>query len=341
MRIAFAGTPAFAAKALAALIEAGFEIVLALSQPDRPAGRGQQRQPSPVKRLALAHGIPVATPASLRPERGDPETGPALAQLREAQADVLVVAAYGLLLPAPVLALPQGLPLASGGRASAINIHASLLPRWRGAAPIVRAIEAGDTRTGISIMQMDEGLDTGPVLLTAVLDIGSQTSAGELTEQLAALGAHTVVEALRAGAQGRLYARPQPAEGVLYARKVEKREAWVDWSEPAARIAARVRAFDPFPGACALWDGVTIKFWRAQVEAPARDAPERLAPGTVVSSSVTGIRVACGPGGRERINLIELQRPGGRRMDVRAFLAGQTVAPGGVWSCGVPPEHER
>jgi methionyl-tRNA formyltransferase len=329
MRIAFAGTPAFAATGLAALIEAGFDICLVLSQPDRPAGRGQQPQPSPVKRLALAHGIPVSTPESLRPSRGGAQTEASLAQLRASAPDVLVVAAYGLLLPEAVLQIPRGLPI-GGGTVGAINIHASLLPRWRGAAPVVRAIEAGDARTGVTIMQMDAGLDTGPILMTEAVDIGPLTTAGALTEQLARLGGRMIVAALRALARGELQARPQPAEGVTYARKVEKSEAWIDWREPAATIAARVRAFDPFPGACSRLDGTTIKIWRAQAVAPRAVAVA--APGVTQAVGPDGIVIACGDGS---LCVTELQRPGGRRLPARDFLAGTPIAEGAAW--GAPP----
>lgn len=346
MRIAFAGTPAFAATALAALLDSGFAVCLALSQPDRPAGRGQHLQPSPVKRLALAHGIPVLTPASLRPDRGGAAALEALAQMRALAPDVLIVAAYGLLLPEAVLLLPRGLPLAQGS-AGAINIHASLLPRWRGAAPIVRAIEAGDARTGISIMQMDAGLDTGPILLTESLAIGPTTTAGELTEQLAQLGGRLIVAALRQAEQGHLRAQPQPASGVVYANKVQKREAWIDWALSAQAIAARVRAFDPFPGACGMLNGSVVKVWRAH--APARVpavAPGQAQPGTVLECGPEGIAVACGtepsaPAADRWLWLTQLQRPGGKRLEAREFLAGTPIAPGTVWGSVAAGDDER
>jgi len=325
MRIAFAGTPAFAAAGLEALLAAGREVCLVLSQPDRPAGRGMQRQPGAVARVAQAHGLPLLAPASLRPERGGAATISALDALRAAQPDVLVVAAYGLILPEAVLQLPRGLPLAAGGATvTALNIHASLLPRWRGAAPIVRAIEAGDTQTGISIMQMDAGLDTGPILLSRAVDITPQVTAGELTDQLAALGAELIVAALADLEDGRLQGRAQPAEGVLYAHKVSKREAWLDWQQPAQQLAARIRAFDPFPGACSDLAGLTIKCWRGHA-LPADPAP----PGTVLAAGAAGIVVACGTGA---LCLTQLQRPGGRRLAVRDFLAGTPVAPGQRWT---------
>jgi methionyl-tRNA formyltransferase len=331
MRVAFAGTPAFAATALAALLDGGFDVCMVLCQPDRPAGRGQQVLPGPVKRLALDRALPVLTPASLRPERGGVATEQALAQLRAAAPDVLVVAAYGLLLPEAVLQLPRGLPLADG-RIGAVNIHASLLPRWRGAAPIVRAIEAGDTRTGITIMQMEAGLDTGPILLAEGFDIDPAVSAGELTLRLARLGGELVVRALRELALGRLQARVQPADGVTYANKVEKREAWIDWRLPAARIAARIRAFDPFPGACSSIDGHTIKIWAAQ-QLPEPQAPAGATAGAVLAAGPEGIVVACGHG---CLRLTQLQRAGGRRLGAREFLAGTPLAVGSVWTGSDP-----
>jgi methionyl-tRNA formyltransferase len=346
LRLAFAGTPEFAAVGLAALLDAGYEVGLVLSQPDRPAGRGQHLQASPVKRLARDHGIAVATPASLRPEKGGAATVDALARLRELSPDALVVAAYGLLLPEAVLGLPRGLALAGATAAGAINIHASLLPRWRGAAPVVRAIEAGDARTGITIMQMDAGLDTGPILLAEGLDIAPDCSAGELTGALARLGGRLVVAALRAAEQGTLQARPQPAAGVSYAHKIDKREAWIDWSAAAPTLAARIRAFDPFPGACGRLDGKLVKIWRAHVLEPdALASAAALAPGTVAAAGAEGLVVACGsalPAAPSRwLCLTQLQRPGGRRLDAREFLAGAPVAVGTVWQGPAAQADER
>ncbi len=329
MRIAFAGTPGFAATALQALLAAGYEVCFVLSQPDRPAGRGQQLQVSPVKRLALERAIAVMTPSSLRIERGGQEAEQALAGLRAAQADVLVVAAYGLLLPEQVLQLPRGLALPSGS-VGAINIHASLLPRWRGAAPVVRAIEAGDRQTGITIMQMDAGLDTGPILLMESVDIDPEETAGQLSERLALLGARLIVTALSQIAQGRLQSHAQPSEGIVYARKIEKREAWIDWREPAERLAARIRAFDPFPGACGRLCGQTIKFWRARAMLAPQDSlsAASLLPGTVLAANDAGVLVACGEG---LLRLEQLQRPGGRRLEAREFLARTPIAVGAKW----------
>src|SRR5436190_19458491 len=247
MRVAFAGTPEFAQVALARLHGAGFTIPLVLTQPDRPAGRGMKLQASPVKAFALEHGLPVAQPRSLRLDGKFPDDAQAARQaLLDARPDVLVVAAYGLILPQWVLDLPPR---------GCLNIHASLLPRWRGAAPIHRAIEAGDSVTGITIMQMDAGLDTGDMLLGEKLRIAPDDTTASLHDRLAALGGRLIVEALELAACGGLVATPQPTDGVTYARKVEKTEAAVDWTQPADVIERRIRAFDPFPGVSAELGG--------------------------------------------------------------------------------------
>jgi methionyl-tRNA formyltransferase len=312
MKVAFAGTPEFAAEALRRLIDARFEIPLVLTQPDRPAGRGMKLQASPVKQLAQEHGIPVVQPRSLRLDGKYPEDASAgKAAIEAARPDVIVVAAYGLILPQWVLDLP---------RLGCLNIHASLLPRWRGAAPIHRAIEAGDARTGITIMQMDAGLDTGDMLVVEAIDIWPDDTTSTLHDRLAALGGRLVVEALEAAACGGLQRTPQPAEGVTYAHKIEKAESAIDWSQPAAQIERRVRAFDPFPGASFQLAGQPVKLWRAAVR-PEVSAP----PGTVVHVDASRLAVACGEGG---LDLLELQRPGGKRQPAQAFLQGQPVAPG-------------
>ena len=313
MRIVFAGTPPFAAAALAALIDAaparGWTIPLVLSQPDRPSGRGMKLTASAVKQLAQAHGIPVDTPASLR--KAD-EAAAARQRLREAAPDVLVVAAYGLILPQDVLDTPAGLRPGWAPRLTAINIHASLLPRWRGAAPIARAIEAGDESTGITIMQMDAGLDTGPMLLAEAVPIPPDATSGTMTDTLARLGARLIVDALSRVTE--LAATPQP-EGATYAPKIDKSEAWLDWTQPNRVLARRVRAFDPFPGAATLLQGVPIKVWRAA----AVPAPSAAAPGTVIEAEPDGVTIACGDGA---VRVTELQRPGGKRLGAREFLAG-------------------
>lgn len=302
MKVAFAGTPEFAAAALEANLAAGFDVPLVLTQPDRPAGRGMQLQPSPVKRVALAAGIPVHQPEKLRtPEQQAP--------LAEVQADVLVVAAYGIILPQAVLDLP---------RHGCLNIHASLLPRWRGAAPIHRAIQAGDAETGITIMQMDAGLDTGPMLLSRAESIHADDTTGSLHERLAQLGAEMIVEALRA-LPGGLTATPQPADGVTYAAKIGKAEANVDWSRPAAEIERAIRAFNPFPGAVATLQQTPVKLWRAR----AIDASGT--PGEVLLAEGAGVIVACGEGA---LCITELQRPGGKRLPAADFLRGMPIAAG-------------
>jgi methionyl-tRNA formyltransferase len=332
VRIVYAGTPEFAATGLQALVRAGLDIALVLCQPDRAAGRGQQLRAGPVKALALAQGIPVLQPVRLRPRAGEapaPDTLEALDRLRAARADVLVVAAYGLLLPPEVLGIPGGIADAGCGPVRAVNIHASLLPRWRGAAPVARAIEAGDPETGVTIMQMDAGLDTGPMLLREATAIGPGEAAGELTERLADLGARMCVQALADLQGGRLRAQVQSAGGVLYAAKILKDEGRVDWSLDAVAIERRMRAFDPFPGLTAQAGGVPVKLWRGQVVGgPDGEAPGGPVPGTVLASSAEGIDFACGRG---RLRVTQLQRPGGRRLAAREFLQGFAVPVGVRW----------
>ncbi len=315
MRLIFAGTPEFAREALIALVAAGHEVKLVLTRADKPAGRGQKLQASPVKQWAQARGLPLHQPATLR----DPASQ---APLRDADADVMVVAAYGLILPAAVLALP---------RHGCLNIHGSLLPRWRGAAPIQRAIEAGDAQTGITIMQMDEGLDTGAMLLAEPMPIAPEDTAASLHDKLAAQGARLIVRALDDLAAGRLRARAQPTEGVTYAHKILKAEAALDWSLPVQRLVDKIRAFDPFPG-CVGWlraeasqgEPEGLKIWRAR--AGRRETGESAAaPGTVLASGSDVLRVACGDG---VIELLEVQRPGARRVPVSAWRAAGGGAPG-------------
>jgi methionyl-tRNA formyltransferase len=266
-----------------------------------------------VKQFALANGIPVAQPRSLRLDGKYPEDAAAArAALEQAGADVMVVAAYGLILPQWVLDLP---------RLGCLNIHASLLPRWRGAAPIHRAIEAGDAQTGVTIMQMDAGLDTGDMLLTERLAIAPQDTTGTLHDKLAVLGGRLIVEALEIAACGGLHRVPQPAEGITYAHKIEKAEAAIDWSQSADVIERRIRAFDPFPGASAQLRGETIKLGRAQALLQGRSVP----PGTIVAIDEHGIGVACGQG---RLEITELQRPGGKRLAAADFLRGFPLEPG-------------
>ena len=305
MRVAFAGTPEFASVALKAIHDAGHDVPLVLTQPDRPAGRGMKLTPSPVRQLASALGVPAAQPRSLRLDGRFPDEAAAgRAALEAARADVLVVAAYGLILPPWVLDVP---------RLGCLNIHGSLLPRWRGAAPIHRAIEAGDAETGITIMQMDAGLDTGDMLLAEREAIAFDDTTGLLHDRLAALGARLVVRALADAAAGTLRPVPQPREGVTYAHKIAKSEAAIDWRLPADTIERRVRAFDPFPGAAFQAGAETVKLWRAQVERLDVSA----VPGTVIAADGQQLVVACGDGA---LALLDVQRPGGKRGPVAQWL---------------------
>lgn len=324
MRLIFAGTPEFAATALQALLDAGHEIALVLTQPDRPAGRGMKLTASPVKQLALQHGIAVAQPHSLKLDGKYPEEAAAVqAQILALQADAMVVAAYGLILPQWALDAP---------RLGCLNIHASLLPRWRGAAPIHRAIEAGDAQTGITIMQMDAGLDTGDMLSTLSLPIDAEDSTATLHDKLADLGAQAIVQALALAEQGRLSAQPQPAAGVCYAEKIRKDEARLDWQQSAASLVRKSRALDPFPGCVTerqLPDGKseTLKIWRLELQASAQPAP----CGQVQASSAAGISLACGADGRERVLATQLQKAGGKRLAAADFLAGTAIEVGEQW----------
>lgn len=305
MRVVFAGTPEFAAVALDALLDAGFTVPLVLTQPDRPAGRGMKLQASSVKQRAVAAGITVAQPQGLKLDgKYAVDAAAAREALLAADADVMVVAAYGLILPQWVLDTP---------RRGCLNIHASLLPRWRGAAPIHRAIEAGDAETGITIMQMDAGLDTGAMLLIGREAVRPDDTTAVLHDRLAALGGRLIVEALQAE---RLTATPQPAEGITYAHKIEKAESAIVWTQPAAEIERRLRAFDPFPGGVATLAGEVIKVWRAEAVDGGGAPGEVIAPGPVV---------ACGQGA---LRLTELQRAGGKRGPASAFLQARPIAVG-------------
>ena len=317
MKLIFAGTPEFARVALERLHRAGFEIVLVLSQPDRPAGRGMKLQASPVKQYAVAHGMPVAQPRSLRLDGKYPEDAAAAeAAIREARADAMVVAAYGLILPQWVLDAPAR---------GCLNIHASLLPRWRGAAPIHRAIEAGDAETGVTIMQMDAGLDTGDMLVRERLAIAPEDTTGSLHDKLALLGGRLIVEALELAACGGLSAEPQPEAGVTYAHKIDKAEAAIDWTDPAMAIARRVRAFNPAPGATGVLGGETVKIWAARLVGGDAAGAASGSAGQVLAVDGTGIRVCTGEG---ILCLTELQRAGGKRLPVADFLRGFAVEPG-------------
>ena len=309
MKVVFAGTPEFAAVALRALHQAGFEIPLVLTQPDRPAGRGMQLQASSVTQFALAHGIDVLQPLSLRMDSKDPERAAqataAHERLLALDYDVMVVAAYGLILPLSTLNIKP-----------CINIHGSLLPRWRGAAPIHRAIEAGDVETGVTIMEMEEGLDTGPMLMIERVAIAPSDTTATLHDKLAALGGSMIVAALRELQHGNLKPVPQPQQGVTYAAKISKDEAAIDFSLSSNDIARKIRAFNPFPGAHAQVNGVTIKIWGADA---LPDGSQTL-PGQVLAADAQhGIVVACKEG---TLRLDELQKPGGKRLPAQEFLKG-------------------
>ena len=315
MRLVFAGTPDFARVALEHLHKAGHEIALVLTQPDRPAGRGMKLHASAVKQFALDKGLSIAQPRSLRLDGKYPDDAAAArAALIAANAEAMVVAAYGLILPQWVLEVPVR---------GCFNIHASILPRWRGAAPIQRAIEAGDAETGVTIMQMDAGLDTGNMLLAHTTEILPGDTAGSLQERLAVLGARLMLLALQVADANALKPIVQPLEGVTYAHKIDKAEAAIDWTQSAEVIARRVRAFNPAPGATAVLQGETIKIWRAQA------LPRSAAPGTqtgdVVDVSSEGIAVAAQD---STLLITELQRPGAKRLSVADFLRGFELRPG-------------
>jgi methionyl-tRNA formyltransferase len=294
LRLAFMGTPDFAATSLSALIAAGHDIAAVYSQPPRPAGRGYEPRASPVQRLADTHGLPVRTPVSLK-------TAEAKADFAALALDAAVVVAYGLLLPRTILASP---------RLGCLNIHASLLPRWRGAAPIQRAILAGDDESGVTIMQMDEGLDTGPMLLRQAISIGPRETGESLHDRLAALGARLIIEALDGLAGGSLHAIPQPAEGATYAAKLTREEGRLDWRQPALLLDRRVRALAPWPGAWFEIGGERVKVLEAEAVA------ESGAPGRVMDGQPT---IACG---EAALRLLKLQRAGKAALPAEAFLRG-------------------
>lgn len=315
MKIIFAGTPVFAATALKALTAAHHDIALVLTQPDRPAGRGMKTVASAVKQSALQHSLTVLQPPSLK----DPDIQ---AQLCAAHADIMVVAAYGLILPEAVLTLP---------RHGCLNIHASLLPRWRGAAPIQRAILAGDQQTGITIMQMDAGLDTGAMLLKRPVAIAPNDTTLTLHDKLCTLGAQAIVDALTQLQQNTLTAQPQDESLACYAAKIQKSEALIDWRQPAETIARAIRAYNPAPGAFTRYRGQTIKVWQAGVI-----EQHAAQPGTVTAASPTGIIIACG---HNAIQLEVIQKSGGKRLTAAEFLAGNALQPGDCFDTDTPASH--
>jgi methionyl-tRNA formyltransferase len=318
LRLIFAGTPEFARIALAQLQAAGHEIALVLSQPDRPAGRGLKLQASAVKQFAIDHAMPVAQPRSLRLDGKFAEDAIAAREaMLAAKADAMVVAAYGLILPQWVLDLP---------RLGCFNIHGSLLPRWRGAAPIHRAIEAGDAQTGITIMQMDAGLDTGDMLLVAAVPIDAADTTATLNDTLAELGGRLMVDALALAERGALVPVKQDEVGVTYAHKIDKSEAAVDWTQSADVIVRRVRAFNPFPAASASLNGETLKVWSAQVDTGL--PPGDVDFGQIVAVTTEGIAVAAM---NSIVVLTSMQRPGGKRLGVADFLRGFDVQAGQVF----------
>ena len=319
MRIIFAGTPHFADVALQALLAAGHSIVAVLTQPDRPAGRGLKLTPSPVKLTALAQGIPVHQPRSLRLDGKYPEDAAAAqALLRGLQADIMVVAAYGLILPQWALDTP---------RAGCVNLHASLLPRWRGAAPIQRAIQAGDTQSGVCLMHMEAGLDTGPVYATGVVDIAADTTGGALLATLSECAAQLICKHIGAIVAGTLTAVPQAEQGVVYADKLARADGELNWALPATQLAMQVRAFDPVPGCSFAHGGLVYKVWAAKAE----PSDTKQAAGTVLSLGAQSLRVACGVG---VLNITEIQKPSGRRLPIAEAWQGLLSLQGMLLSKG-------
>lgn len=318
MKVIFAGTPEFAACALQSILDAGFEVPLVLTQPDRPAGRGMQLHASAVKQLALAHQIKVAQPVSLRLDGKYPDVAQEAHELlRNTPHDVMVVAAYGLILPTSILTIP---PL------GCINIHGSLLPRWRGAAPIHRAIEAGDAETGITIMQMDEGLDTGAMLMRSAVPILDQETTATLHDKLAMLGGEMIVDTLKQ--LGTLHATPQPEQGVNYAAKISKEEAALNFDLSAELLHRKIRAFNPFPAAHGQIENHTIKFWRAEV---IKGESFTASSGQVIKASAQdSVIIACDQG-RSLLRVLELQKPGGKRLPAAEFLQGFNLHAGQIF----------
>ena len=314
MKIVFAGTPEFAAQAMRAIYDAGHEIVLALTQPDRRAGRGMHLQASPVKEFAVQHHIPVLQPETLRRTSTDPQkqaqAQAAYEHLSSLEFDAMVVVAYGLILPQEILDISE-----KPGRHGSFNIHASLLPRWRGAAPIQRAIESGDLKTGVCIMQMDAGLDTGDTVLVADLEIASDETSASLHDRLAQLGSKSIVTVLNNLQEEKDLKRvPQAKEGITYAEKILKSEAEIDWNLSAKEIDQRIRAFNPFPGASSNLNGLALKFWRSRLKDAQGVAGK---PGDVLGFTQDGVYIQCGTG---VIEVLEMQKAGGKKIDAKTCI---------------------
>jgi methionyl-tRNA formyltransferase len=322
MRIVFAGTPEFAAQAMRAIHESGHEIVLALTQPDRRAGRGMHLQASPVKQFALEKNIPVLQPETLRLTAADPQkkiqAEDAYKQLSETDFDAMIVVAYGLILPQEILDIAE-----RPGRYGSFNIHASLLPRWRGAAPIQRAIESGDAKTGVCIMQMDAGLDTGDTVMVEEIDIHANETSATLHDRLAALGAKLIVQTLHLlEAVDDLSRSPQAAEGITYAEKIAKDEAEIDWGDDAQKIDARIRAFNPFPGATSSIGNLSLKLWNSRISGNAPSG-EQAGAGQILGFGNESVFVKCGTG---VIEILEMQKPGGKKISAKLCLQGLSEA---------------
>ncbi|QWD77986.1 methionyl-tRNA formyltransferase [Polynucleobacter sp. MWH-Svant-W18] len=329
MKIVFAGTPEFAAQAMRAIHAAGHEIVLALTQPDRRAGRGMHLQASPVKEFALEHAIPVLQPETLKRNSADPEkqaqAQAAYQELLKIDFDAMVVVAYGLILPQEILDIAHGV-----GRHGSFNIHASLLPRWRGAAPIQRAIESGDSKTGVCIMQMDAGLDTGDTVLINALEISPDENSSTLHDRLATLGARSIVAVLNHLEAGEnVICTPQEIEGVTYAEKILKSEAEIDWSLSAVEIDRRIRAFNPFPGATSHAGDTTMKFWNSRIPR-AFDLTKAAVPGAVLGFGDEGAYIQCGEGVLEAL---EMQKPGGKKTSAKTCLQTLHSPDGQIFFC--------
>ncbi len=321
MKLVFAGTPEFAAFALERLIQEGHDVQAVLTQPDRPAGRGRKLKESEVKSLAKAHGIPVYCPKTLRRSKGGEETGQVLDALKQNEPDLLIVAAYGLIIPQELLDLPQGILKETVPDLKAINIHGSLLPDWRGAAPIARGLQHGDKQAGVTLMQMDAGLDTGPMLYRKGIDIEETDTAGSLTEKVGRLGAEMLVEYLKSPETHLPQVQPENAS---YARKLDKSESPIDWTRSAFDIARQVKAFNPFPGSVFKHNGLDIKAWFASVAGSSSGA----SAGTVLTVGKDGIEVSAGDG--TVVRLEELQKPGGKKLKAKDFLSGYPIRKGEV-----------